>query len=550
MNTRRVPHGERRRQNGWASASEYDVLRGLNGTAVTFKASLQDSQEQRELLYALQAFSLREGGLVRLARELLEMFPERIGSPTMHKIGCKPGKRLTDDQSDAISCELLNTDAERSWRSLLRHYGDEEKKDVRPAEAWLDTCRKMAGANLVDFIEELCCDPKMEVAPAASVRGNYRNVVNIVLEDARDQMADNPHLAKDRPDLKATLNQTRDFRFAKLPYFHDVLGALQEYVRRQVEAVRASYAETSISKIVFEAADYVLETESSALIEGESGYGKSTSLKAWCAMHPGQARYLELRGIMDATVFFRRLAKVCGVASGAGLSVGKMQARIEDFLQRSKLLLIIDEAQYLWPQGKRISAHPKFINWLNTACYNAGVPFLLSATKDFTRRRQAVEAQTDWNSGQSRRRIRRVFLLPDAPTEADLRIVARKSLPGIGKNAEDYLVNYALHVSRGYFQTIDCASKDAQLIARRAGRAEITAKDLLTAVKEWRAPSDAALQRVYEAGPESARRRKREVTRADFEPVEPPLNAPLNEFSASVFGRRATQPTAVPTLTG
>lgn len=555
MNTRRVEDGQHRRQNGWASASEYDVLRGLNGTAVAFKAALQDDPAKRELLYTLQAFSLREGGVRRIARELLEMFPERIGTPTMHKLGCKPGKRLSAEQSDAISGELYSPSRVlRALSAAMRRGDDEaedEKKDIRTAEEWIEVCRDLAERGLADFIEEFCCDPKLEIATADGARRGYCGIVNVVLEDARLSLENNPRLSKDRPDLESTLNKARDFRFAELLYFRDVLGALFEYQRRHSELVRANYAETSIGKIVFEALDYVQATGRSALVEGNSGFGKTTAAKAWCDMHPGQARYVQLSGITSRTVFFRKLAKALGVASGGGMSSGKVQARVEDFLQRTKLMLVIDEGQYLWPQGKRIVAHPELINWLNTACYNEGVPFLISATKQFTARRQVIEKQTDWSSEQSRRRIRKVFPLPDAPTTEDLRIVARKLLDGMGETAVDYVVGYAMS-SRGYFQTITDAIEDAQLIARRAARERITAKDLQTAIKDWRAPSDAALQRVFDSKQENPKRAKRMASYEDSAPSEAPLNASLNRHSeplkSAFSGRRETQP--VPALTG
>lgn len=552
MNTRRVEAGQHRRQNGWASASEYDVLRGLNGTAVAFKAALQDSAETRELLYALQAFSLRDGGVKRIARELLEMFPDRIGSQTMLKIGCKPGKRLSKEQSDDISSELFPN---YGVRTFLGH--DDETQDIRTADDFIKICNDEAESGMADFIEELCCDPKLEIATRSSATRSYRSAVNIVLEDARDLIENNPRMAKNRPDLEATLNKARDFRFAELPYFNDVLGALHEYVRRHSEQVRRNHVETSIGKIVFEALDYVVATGRSALVEGNSGFGKTTALKAWCEMHSGQSRYVQLSGITSRTVFFRKLAKALGVASGGGMSSGKVQARVEDFLQRSKLMLVIDEGQYLWPQGKRVESHPELINWLNTACYNEGVPFLISATKQFTLRRQVIERQTDWSSEQSRRRIRKVFPLPESPTTEDLRAVARKLLCGLGETAVEFVVGYAM-ASRGYFQTITDAIEDAQLIASRAGRDRITAKDLQSAVKEWRAPSDAALTRVFDSKLERTRRPVQISEPCDFEASESPINVPLNRLSAplqpaftgNAAGQRQTQPAVEPALTG
>lgn len=564
MSTRRVRAGEQRRQNGWASAPEFDVLRGLNGTAVAFKAALQDDSKPRELLYALQAFSLREGGLKRIARELVEMFPERVGTPTMLKIGCKPGKRLTKEQYRAISDELYGNSGAEFWDAILDRE-PEEQPDVPPpagaAAEFCQECQERCAGNLHHFIEKLCCDPKMEISGQRDPSRHYRGVVEIVLEDARYNLEANPKLARERPDLVSAVEAKNNFCVAGLSDFQDVLGALYEYQRRHVERVRADFVETSISRIVFEAFDYVLETGRTALVEGNSGYGKTTALKACCDMHPGQVRYVQLSGITSRTAFIKRIADACGVANGGGMSTDRIQNRVEAFLKRTKLALIIDEGQYLWPQGKRITSHPELVNWLNTALYNEGVPFLISATRQFTLRRQAVEKQTDWSSEQSRRRTRKVFQLPDAPTTDDLQAVARKLLGNVGdlgESAVDFVVGYAL-TARGFFQTITDAIDDARLIAKRAGRDRITSKDLKTAIYEWRAQSDAALQRVFDSKAEGRRRVPTPVpappqTALDEPEVNEPLIAPSRDLqgrlNSPVAGRRQTLPEAAPALTG
>src|SRR5262249_53663779 len=162
--------------------------------------------------------------------------------------------------------------------------------------------------------------------------------------------------------------------------------------------------------------------------------------------------------------------------------------------------------------GKRIESQPELINWLNTACYNERVPFLISATRQFTLRRQVVERQTDWSSEQSRRRTGRVVQLPDAPTIGDLKAVARNLLASAGggslDGAVDFVVGYAAD-SRGYFQAIRNAIDDARLLAKRAGRDRITSKDLKAAIYDWRAPSDAALQRVFDSKAEKRPRQTR-----------------------------------------
>jgi hypothetical protein len=134
------------------------------------------------------------------------------------------------------------------------------------------------------------------------------------------------------------------------------------------------------------------------LIEGNSGIGKSTAIKAWCEINAGRARRVELKGIIHRTGFFQELAKACGIARGGGLSSCKVQTRVEQFLQRTKLMLVIDEGQYLFPPGNRVYTPPELINWLMTACYNEGVPFVISATAEFGKRRAIIEKNTTWQS--------------------------------------------------------------------------------------------------------------------------------------------------------
>jgi len=526
--TRRVQPGARRAQNGWASASEFEDLRGLNGGAVAFKAALIDDPQKRQLLYFLQALSLRDGGLQRIARDLLEMFPERVGTPTMIKIGCRPGKRLTQAERDEIDEELHGYSSD--WNLLHRRNDPEREHSQSTAADFCEECQSLCQSNLDRFIERVCCDPKLAVTNDEREKFLYREITQIMLEDS---------------GRAEELAGSGSFEATRLDYFQDVLDALFEFKRRYEQQTREKFVETSIGRVVFEALDYALETGRSALVEGDSGIGKTTAIKAWCELHLGQARHIQLKGITHRTGFFRELAGAFGIARGLGFSSSKIQIRVEQFLQRTKMLLVFDEGQYLLPSGNRVSTPPDLINWLNTACYNEGVPFVISATSEFRDRRAIVEKNTTWQSEQLRRRIRRFFPLPSVPTKDDLRRVACKLLPDVTREAIDYVVGYSL-VSKGFFQAITNAIEDARLIASRAGRSEIKFSDLKAAIQDWRSPSDAALQRVFEDQP--ARQRGRHARNgqgtgtdshgaapgARSVPVLPAVEEPLNRLERIV----------------
>ena len=511
--TRHVQPGGRRTQNGWASSLEFEELRGLNGNAVAFKAALLDEPKKQQLLYFLQALSLRDGGIKRIARELIEMFPERIGTPTMIKIGCRPGKRLTQDERDKIAEELHERDTDGTWAILNRHDDPEREHCQSTAADFCDECQSLSQGNLDRFIDRLCRDPKLAVTDDESEERLYEERVQPVLVE------------EDRQEEFRGV-----YEAARLYYFQDALDALFEYKRRHEQQVREKIVETSIGRVVFEALDYALETGSSALVEGDSRIGKTTAIKAWTGIHLGQARHIQLKGITHRTGFFREVARAFGIARGGGSSSSKIQTRVEQFLQRTKMMLIIDEGQYLLPSGNRVYAPPELINWLDTACFNEGVPFVISATSEFRDRRAIVEKCTTWSSEQLRGRIRRSFVLPAVPTKEDLRRVACKLLPDVSREAIDYVVGYSL-VSKGFFQAITNAIEDAHLIATRAGRAEIKFSDLKAAIQDWRSPSDAALQRVFENQPKGRRGR---ATGADVQsgsvPVLPPVEEPLSRL--------------------
>lgn len=442
------------------------------------------------------------------------MFPERIGSQTMVKIGCRTGKRLTQAERDKIDTELYGENA--IWEILHSANNPKRGQCKTTADEFYAECQNLAEQNLDEFIEWLCCEPRIAVTDDPAEKARYEKIVKVIFEDTE-------HHEEAR----------RQIQLAKLHYFQDILPTLFEYKRRIENSTKEKFTETSISQVVFEAMDYAIEAGRSVLIEGNSGIGKTTAIKAWCQLHQAQARHVQLKGITHRTGFFREVARALGVAKGSGTSASKLQSRVEVFLQRTKMMLVIDEGQYLLPPGNRVGTPPELINWLNTACYNEGVPFVISATSEFRERRAIVEKNTTWQSEQLRRRINRYFSLPAVPTEDDLHRVARRLLPGMEAGAIKYVVGYSLG-SKGFFQAITNAVEDAHLIASKNGRDQIKFLDLKAAIQDWRSPSDAALGRVFEEKPMSRCRRGGTDLEAQAPPDSEQVNAPLNRLSRPI----------------
>jgi hypothetical protein len=119
-------------------------------------------------------------------------------------------------------------------------------------------------------------------------------------------------------------------------------------------------------------------------------------------------------------------------------------------------------------------------------------------------------------------------------------------LPAVSREAIDYVVGYSL-ASKGFFQAITNAIEDARLIATRAGRAEIKFSDLKAAIQNWRSPSDAALQRVFENRPKGrCGRASGADVQAQSVPVLLPVEEPLNRLLRPVNSADRREISSVP----
>jgi DNA transposition AAA+ family ATPase len=545
------------RQERYMSSSEYEELRGISGTAVAAKARLILNARKRSLLWFIQARSLEEGGLKRAAAEIVQMFPDRVVPENVEALWSKA--RLSQDDRDGLLYrmddivprgsdlrqrffELAGDSTFTRWnrrraKRLLRSFtsssfdGDDHSEGtetIPSREHFTDACRIAAELCLPEFLTELCINPSIRLE---------------IPEDSSEE--------RDAEKLRITESADHSGKIdsASAPWFRDIIPALFEWQNRCAEKVRSEFVMTEIASQVFETLDMALETGRIVIIQGREGVGKTEALKAWARIHAGEARLISLSGVTNKTTFFRDISKALGLASSYTQKMMDMQARVEDVLQRSKLLLLIDESQYLFSQGKRVYNQPELVNWIYTSLTNAGVGCALVTTDQFNERMRASQDQVAWNAGQFIRRVRKFTKLPDRPRMEDLDSVIRKQWPSLPSAARKLLVGHAAASPRPFpflADTID----DAGRIARKAGREEITFADVETAVNELRLPSDEAMKQAFDPAASKRPRKARFGSTASTvqpsfsEPSEPP-NAPrrrthFDEIDSSSEDSRAT----------
>jgi len=455
--TRRAKPGSAKPQEAFCSSIEYET--GLLANVVALRCQVLTNAEERELVFALQYYSWQPGGLDKFAADLRDAHPAEIATLSMQKFGFKPGQvynaervRLVRQEMGICGFLLRGEVAEMpdgEWISLDGYEREQWLKKARsearshptsyPAEQFAGLCRDAAN-NLADYLANICIDPKRAVAAPW--------------------------------------------------YFPNLISVLQGFMRARGEAMRSRWAETEITRRVGKALDYALATGEMTPIYGDPRLGKSEAAKAWCAAHPGRARYVQVPAGNDDISLFRLVAEAYGVSSGLSLKSVQLRERIEKVARAAGLMIVFDEAQKLLGDAFRIYRRPSRITWVINQLVNCGVPVALVATDEFETEKQRIQKQTGWKWEQFDGRIGIPEILPKELSQDDLTAVARNWLPEGDAASIKALVGYALF-TKSNIAGIKHVVVKARYEAGQQGREKLNLADIKSAIQA-RMPVDTA----------------------------------------------------------
>jgi hypothetical protein len=475
MKTRHAESEAEFNQERYCSSPE--LQRGLMANLVAKRCSVIDDAKQRQLVWFVQLLSHAQGGLAKLATDLLAKFPECIATLSMQRFGIKPGQNYSADQVRKVRVELPNSGWTekyplkgelKTWGEILSDNEDDDRAFSKleaekhpssyPASIFVERCNEAAKSDLEKFLAELCLDPATEIKNAAPW------------------------------------------------YFPKLIESLDEYLSQWIEIRNAGRVVTELGSKVYDTLDYCLESNCMALIDGLARTGKSFSAKAWCDLHPGQARYVQVPSSSDDIGFFRAIAKSLGVSINLNSKAQQLRDRVEEVLQQGDLMLVMDEAHYLWPQSNYREALPARVNWLMTALVNHNVAVALITTPQFIRTQKRIEQRTSWTSEQFIGRIGHYEKLPDSLSPKDLSRVAESLLPEGDSKSVELLTVYA-QSSAKYLAGIEAVVRRSKYLAHKQGRQRVTGADIKAAIKESVIPSDSALAQALQTSTPGARRR-------------------------------------------
>ena len=446
MSTRRADPNAPLSQERYMSSPEFAELRAISGTAVARRCALLASPGKRQLLWFIQGMSMADGGLRKLARELLKMFPERIDAGEFRLL-----HQLNFDESPSEN--ELASECERT--ALGRVKRDDYSCGLLSIE---------------EFLIDLCINPRLQI-----------RLKQGELETSEFDMG----LAKDEfPELG-----DYDFHDANLSYFRDIIGALVEYKRRYEERVKADFCLTAIGRQIWKQLDDALKTKTMIVLDGLEGRGKTEAVRAWCNCHLGVARFISLDGTSTKTTQFREFARALGVGHGYTRKVSEMQAGVKDVLRASHLMPVIDEAHFFFNQGPRMYTRPEMLDWIDTALCNPPLPVALVTTPQFMKCLERAAGQVDWNYRQFKRRCKRYCRLPAKNTPEDVEAVARHLLPKADRATVKQILAYEA-LSKRDLSAVGDVVRESKLLAEQEGAAKVTFEHVKRAIHEVLLVSD------------------------------------------------------------
>ena len=533
-NTRRAKDTSVFHQSRYASSEEFE--RGLIANLVAKRCALLPNPRDRELIWFIQYLSHLQGGLSQVASDLIKYFRGRMGPAAALQCDKKQDGIFSADEIRSIRVDLpahiaqqlpLRGEICRADRADLHRSKLAAKQallEIQDDSLSLDRVRELERQIQIGRLAEAKMDTDMAAAQKQVDGYPVATVLAHCLDCAEfgGQCGDKTE-SLERELARLCLDPATSLSVGPW-YFYDLINCLREY-QNQWQQAKAQGHVTSLGKIVCDELDFTLETRSLSLLEGGARMGKSFAAKGWCEQHPGQARFVEVSSGNDEASFFRDIARSLGLGNFLNYKVVQIRERVESVLLTGDILLVLDEAQRLWPERRVRDGFPSRVVWVMTMV-NKGVPICMISTPQFITAQNAFE-RSGWNSAQLTGRISNYRQLPAELDATDLMAVGRVALPHASNDVLKVLAIYA-RCSARYLAAVDSISKRAQYIARRQGRDQCTAEDVQMAMKESVIPSDNRLLTTLEQANKASGRRRQVMPPAPELETENPRRVPMS----------------------
>lgn len=436
-----------------------------------------------EMLWFLAFVSRSEnypGGLRKFARDLVAQSGDLLGTRTMQAHGAAP---YPESLHELIHYEIPNE--HRWWR---QRSNVAKASDFLPIEGWDErTAEEIDAQADREFMEEQGERARIAAEKEKTVVMMAGEIADLCRRTAEEELADYLVNLCERPDVRFTRPPSALYDGGgRAPwYFVKVADAILRFMDRRKTEIAATIAETAVSREIFHWLGKARSTGRSVVISGNSRFGKTEAVRAWAGMNPGIARIVETPSSGGEGEMLRAVARSLGIDFRPNQRGHDLRSQIEFVLQQSRLMLIFEEASFLYPATFSKNTMPARLNWVRRSVMDAGLPcaFIWTPQTHRDARSRFLKA-TGFAIEQFDGRILRTVNLPTEIPREDLLAIARIHFRGLPESYCEYVVSKAAATERNYCSDVSNIAALAYSNAEDAGRAVPKLEDIKAAIAD------------------------------------------------------------------
>lgn len=203
------------------------------------------------------------------------------------------------------------------------------------------------------------------------------------------------------------------------------LAAIRSYRRialQRATIIKSTFAENSISRLIWAGLDYALANNSITVVVGESRQGKTISARAWAeANNHGRSVFVTAPPVGGIKALMRAVADKIG--ANKNQSIVQLAESLHRGFNKNRIL-IVDEAHRLMPNDQR-TVNPAHLELLRDLHDQTGCALALLATQRFEQRLRNGSYQFEQLIG----RIGMPVRLPKKLGRADVLPLVQQYLP-------------------------------------------------------------------------------------------------------------------------
>ena len=497
-------------QCGYASSPVYE--RGLMSNAVV-KRCAKLTRADRELILFVQYLSHQPGGLKSVAETLVSKHAGLFGTRQMVKIGKRAGQNYTAEEVKKIREDLPPESAQRfplrgetksemkkTCGSKYSRFASRLHQQAKISRRLMELAEGALVNHTYDSYERMFHDVEFEEAEALERKESGENptsypvdaFLNLCCDAALNSVSPNAGFMSLEKEI-SRLCVDAEYDLAGGPwYFSGLADMLREY-EREWEHGKSKVVVTNVGKKVCETLEFTQKAGGLSLLISEASLGQYFAARAWCEQHPGRARCVAVPPSNDEASFFRAIARALGLGNFTNYKNVQIRERVECVLRSGDILLVLNQAQNLWPQKNLREAFPGRLAWLLDMVKQGASACMISGPQFFMQKRACEK--TGWDSPELLEKIFPFKKLPDSLDISDLQAVAHVMLPEASETILESVALYAFSEDH-YLAGLERVAKRAKILAERGGRTQPTAQDIVESLK-FVSGSDAMLRKSF-----------------------------------------------------